>query len=67
MQNARGVCGVEPADDIEHRRGGVRGGQRALHGHLVLQRPPGEELHGDDRHAGNLLAPEDVHRVWMAD
>ena len=67
VQDARGLRGVEPADDVEHRgdRHGRR--QRTLGGDAILQRAAGQQLHRDDRHAGDLLAAEDVDGVRMAD
>ena len=42
-------------------------GQRAVFDDAVLQRAARQQLHRDDRHAGDLVAAEDVDRVWMTD
>ena len=67
MQNAGGLRRVEPADDVEHRGHGGGRRQRPLGRDAILQRAAGQQLHRDDRHAGDFLAAEDVDGVRMAD
>jgi len=67
VQNASRLRGIQPADDIEDC--GNRFGRRqgAVSRHSILQRAARQQFHGDHRHAGYLLAAEDVDRVGMAD
>ena len=67
VQNAGGLRGVEPADDVEYRGHRHCRRQGTLGGDAILQRAAGQQLHRDDRDAGDLLAAEDVDGVRMAD
>ena len=67
MQNARGVRGIEPGNELQdgiHRLGWGSGPLSLIRS---FKRPAGQQFHGDDRHAVDLLAAEDVDAVRMID
>ena len=67
VKNAGGLRRVQAADDVEHGCHRLRRGQWPVCDDAVLQGAVRQQLHRDDRHAGDLVTAEDVDRVWMTD
>ena len=67
MKDADALGGFQPGDNLQHAIDRFRGGQRALRIHAVLQRPTGNQFHGDHRCAGDFFGSKNIHTVWVID
>ena len=58
---------VETGDDMEDRVDSLGRRERSPIAHTILQRPPRQQLHRDNKRACDFLATEDVDAVRMGD